>query len=174
MIRAVDALEPLRAVLHDGGYAVEPQDLPALGLALLAETEHALVLCITAVWDTVEEDLEEAQARLTRLAAIHPSPRSWDLYVVAVITDDRDDPRREMLEGDTRYARKLILVGVGQSTTRAERALLSLLPLRPTARFTATDPLAGVRDELLAQGVEADVADTALASFVSAGRVDVP
>ncbi len=174
MIRAVDALEPLRAVLLEGGYAVEPQDLSDFGPTLLAETEHALVLCIIATWDAAEDYVEEAQARLSRLAAIHPSPRSWDLYVVLVITDDRDDPLREMLESDTRYARKLVLVGIGESTTRAERALLALLPLRPTARFAATDPLTALREELRTEGVDPALADTALASFASTGRVDIP
>lgn len=174
MIRAVDALEPLRAVLLEGGYAVEPQDLPDLGPTLLAETEYALVLCITATWETVGDYVEEAQARLSRLAAIHPSPRSWDLYVVVVITDDRDDPLRETLESDTRYARKLVLVGTGESSARAERGLLALLPLRPTSRFVATDPLAALREELRTEGIEATLADTALASFASTGAVDIP
>jgi hypothetical protein len=174
VIRTVDALEPFRVVLREGGYALESRDLPELGATLLAETEHSLVLCIATRWETLDDRVDEAQAQLTRLAAVHPSPRSWDLYVIVVVTDDRDNRRRESVESDTRYARKIVAVGVGESRARAERALLALLPLRPTARFDASDPLVAVRDELVAQGVDVDVARTALASFARNGTVEIP
>jgi hypothetical protein len=174
VIRAADALEPFRAALLDGDYDVEVRELPGLGPVLLAETRYALVLCLSSSWEAATQRTEEAQAALTQLAAEHPSPRSWDLYLVLVAEEDHDSPEREALESDTRYARKLVATGVGDSPARAEQALRPLLPLRGAAKFDAIDPIEAVRAELVGQGIDPALADTALGSFLSGGEIVVP
>lgn len=174
MIRVVDALEPFRAVLADAGYDVEVRSVADLGEVLLAETRHALVMCAICEWDYVRGRVDEAQAALTQLAAEHPSPRAWDLYVVAIIDDQRDMPDRELLEADTRYARKLVAVGVGDSTKRATHALRPLLPLEGAAPLEPIDPLSAIRAELLDLDVDASLADAALESFKTTRTVRIP
>jgi hypothetical protein len=174
MIRAADALEPFREVLIAGEYTVEIRPVENLGPVLLAETEHALVLCLACSWEDAVSRAEEAQAVLTRLATEHPSPRTWDLYVVVAVEDTRDAPERKELEFDTRYARKLVAVGVGDSPQRAERALRPLLPLRGAAALLPIDPLEALRTELLDQDVDTTLVDAAITSFSTAGKVVIP
>lgn len=173
-MRAVDSLEPFRTILADGGYRVDDIELPEIGPAILAETPYALVLCIITSWQDALGHVENAQAALTRLSAEHPSPRSWDLYVVVVVDEDADDSVRVQLECDTRYARKLVAVGVAGRPALAERALLSLRPLRGAAQPEPIEPLAALRRELDSLGVDEALAGAALSSFASSGQVTLP
>lgn len=169
-------LDPVRIVLVDGGYTVQDIQLEDLGPALVAETPYALVVCFDAEWEELEDQVERAQAGLTNLAATHPSPRSWDLYVVPVLqyADGRYDAAREALEGDTRYARKIVVAPAGGGIANVERALRPLLPLRPVAKIPLVDPLEAVRRELVELGVDPKLADAALAAFERDSEVRIP
>ena len=79
MIRAADALEHCRAILEAAAYDVEAREVDELGPVLIAETLYALVMAVAVPEEGVERFVEDAQAALTRFAAVHPSPRSWDL-----------------------------------------------------------------------------------------------
>lgn len=172
MIRPVDELEHCRAVLTAGGYDVDFREEPELGPVLLAETLYALVMAVVAPEDGVERFVEDAQGTLTRYAAVHPSPRSWDLYLVLVIVDDgaHYDAARDAFESDTRYARKLVVTG-DQDTT--ERLLRPLLPLRPTPEIELSDPLCAVRAELLDASIDEAAVDAAVTSFAKTAEVRV-
>ena len=172
----VSALEPFREILAEGGYTVQDIELGELGSALAAETPYALVLCLLVAWEDLEEHIEHAQAELTNLAAKHPSPRSWDLYVIAVLpqADPRYDAVREALESDTRYARKIVAVGANGGRAAAERALRSLLPLRPAASIPLIDPLQAVRQELIGLEVDTAVVERALDAFKRDAEVLIP
>lgn len=177
MIRLVDELEPIAQVLADGGYDVDGIEIPELGSCLLAETPHALVLCVISDWDRLLGAVEDAQAELTNFAARHPSPRSWDLYVVVWIEQGPDDSHefhRERVEHDTRYARKFVLAGRDAGADAIGRALRPLLPLRSTPRVSGEDQLDVLRVALLEQQVDSDLVSEALASFRDTGDIEVP
>ncbi len=173
MIRPADALEHCRAVLAVGGYDVDFSDEEALGSVLLAETLYALVMAVVVPDDNTERFVEDAQATLTRYAAVHPSPRSWDLYLVLVVPGDnqRYNEVRDAVESDTRYARKLVVTG-DRATT--ERILRLLLPLRPVAQIELTEPLGAMRAMLVDAHIEVTLADAALSSFAERGEVHIP
>jgi hypothetical protein len=172
MIRPVDALENCRAVLAAGGYTVDFFDEEALGPVLLAETLYALVMAVMVPDEDTDRFVEDAQATLTRHAAVHPSPRSWDLYLVLVVPNgQRYDAVRDAFESDTRYARKLVVTGDRDATGRLLRLLL---PLRPVPEIELTDPLGAVRAKLVEAGVETEFADAAVSSFAKTAEVRIP
>jgi hypothetical protein len=169
-------LAVLRAVLEDGGYVVDAVDLEGAEDGLLAETPYALVSAVATGWEDLEERVAAAQASLTTVAAENPSPRRWDLYVVAVVPRGKTplhDTLRETLENDTRYARKLVVAGAGDKVS-AERALRALLPLKPPADIPRIDALEAIRVGLAEQGVSAALADAALKAFASRSEVEIP
>jgi hypothetical protein len=177
VIRLADDLEPFARVLRTGGFRVDGLEPERLGPSLVAETPHALVLCTRCTWETLEATVDEAQAELTHLSARHPSARSWDLYLVVSIAQSADEAheiQRERVEHDTRYARKFVVAGPTTDDEALQRALRPLLPLRPTDSVHLDDPLAAMRDQLLAGGQDAEVIERALASFRSDGEVEVP
>jgi hypothetical protein len=173
----VEPLEPLAQALRDGLFEVDAIELPALGICLLAETPHAVVLCVRATWESLNVTSNEAQAQLTHLAAGDPSARNWDLYVVIAITQvagEAEEVARERLEHDTRYARKLIVAGPAITDPLAlHTALRPLLPIRPTASVHLADPLAAMHEALLTNGLDGPTVGLAITSFSSTGEVDV-
>jgi hypothetical protein len=176
VIRLADTLEPLAGVLRRGDFDVDAVQLDDLGSCLLAETPHALVLCVASEWETLTATVEEAQAALTNLAARHPSPRSWDLYVALCIeraADEAQEVLRERIEHDTRYARKFVLAGHAADDIAIGRALRPLLPLRETANVRLADPLDAVHTELVNADVDVDVVERAIASFRATGEIEI-
>lgn len=170
----VPALQHAHDVLVEGAFVVEEQDIDSLGTVLIAETLYALVLVTDASSDMLVGRAEDAQSTLTHLAARHPSPRSWDLYVVLVVTDPGDpdfEMIREELEADTRYARKLVVAG-GQED--AELRLRPLLPLHPIPHIELADPLGAVRGFLLDAEIDPEIVDAATTSFMRNGEVMIP
>jgi hypothetical protein len=172
MIRSAEALENCRAVLAAGDYDVEFRDEKALGPVLLAETLYALVMAVIVPDEDPAHFVDDAQATMTRYAAVHPSPRSWDLYLVLVVPEDRHryEAMRDAFESDTRYARKLVVTG-DRGTT--ERLLRLLLPLRPVPEIELTDPLRTVQSKLVDLGLDSTLVDTAVSSFNKGGEVQV-
>jgi hypothetical protein len=171
-----DTLESVARVLSRGRFDVDRLDLRGLGTCLLAETPHALVLCLVGDWDTLAATVDEAQAILTNLAAQHPSPRSWDLYLVVCVqrtANEAQELLREDLEHDTRYARKFVLAGRPAEDAAVERALRPLLPLRQAPSMELTDPLESVRSELLAHGADPDLVDKAMKSYRATGDIKI-
>jgi len=162
----------VRAVLVDGGFETEEREFEGLGPVLIAETPLALVMAVGLPAVDWAQYLEEAQARLTTLAAAHPSPRSWDLYLVMIHDDsEREHWARAAYAADTRYARKLFVTGERESI---ERSLRCLLPLHALPEIELTDSLATVRQQLLAAGVEPAVVEAAISSFADSSKVKIP
>lgn len=170
MIRAVDELENCRAVLAAADYDLETRQIDGLGSVLLAETLYALIMVTAVSEEDIERLVNDAQATLTHIAAIHPSPRSWDLYLVLVVDSARYDDIRRAFEADTRYARKLVVTG-GRSQT--ERLLRPLLPLRAVPEVELTDPLLAVRNQLLDAGLSEDLVNAAVGSFERTAEITV-
>lgn len=172
MIDRLDPLAGVTACLAEGGFTVERRSDECLGEILVAETDYALAMAAVLPGEDWREFVEDAQAELTRLAAIHPSPRSWDLYLVLVVDDASLYERaREAYEADTRYARKLFARG---DRAEIERAVSSLLPLRPLPELRLPDPLVAVEEELLASGLEPDLVKAAVSSFAQFSEVRIP
>jgi hypothetical protein len=164
--------DDVSAVLTGGGFEVEGREFDGVGPVLIAETPLALVMAIELPAEDWTPLLEDAQARLTVLAAAHPSPRSWDLYLVLIHGDSEEGHRaRAAYEADTRYTRKLFVTGDRESI---ERSLRCLLPLHPLPEIKLADSLAAVHEKLLAAGVDPGVADTAISSFADSSKVQVP
>jgi hypothetical protein len=173
------SLADLGAALEEAGYRVAPTQLGERA-AVLAESPYALVALIeVASCATLAEDVGDAQAALTRVAAEAPSARSWDLYLVlhvlTVSNDPADDLLIEEVEADTRYVRKFVRVAIDALERSAvDRALRALLPLRPMPQFDLADPLDALRTELYALDAPKDLVDTAIASFQNNMTVSVP
>jgi hypothetical protein len=153
-------------ILSKNGFAVRRGDDE-----VIAENVYALVMVVEVPTESRTELIDDAQARLTQLAASRPSARRWDLYLVLAVDPNRYDEIREAYEADTRYARKLIITG---GPDRLEKLLRPLLPLRPTPEIALADPLAEVKRHLLASDVPEDLADAAVRSFREEGEVRVP
>lgn len=165
-------LSKLSTLLIEGGYRSEERDLEGLGHVVVAETPLALVMAIELPGKDPAQTLEDAQARLTALAAAHPSPRSWDLYLVLVESDVGDgSDMRAVYEPDTRYARKLF---VRPSTTDLRRELRCLLPLHDLPEVKISDSLQVVEGKLLDAGVDKALAAAAIGSFSNLGQVEIP
>jgi hypothetical protein len=160
-----------RDILAAGGYEVGTREVAGTPI-LLAETLYALVMVVEVPEDEVERFVEEAQAQLTQLAATHPSPRRWDLYLVLVVEGNtrRYHALREHFLSDTRYARKLV---VTDDNGRLEQLLRPLLPLRPLPDIALEDPLAAVRRQLRAEDIDPDLIDVAVRSFERTGEVTI-
>jgi len=158
-------------ILAGGGYEVGARELGGVPI-LLAETLYALVMVVEIPDEEVERFVEEAQAHLTQLAATHPSPRRWDLYLVLVVEGDtrRYHAVRERFLNDTRYARKLV---VTNDHRRLEQLLRPLLPLRPLPDLALEDPLAAVRRQLQAEDIDPNLIDAAVRSFERTGEVTI-
>jgi hypothetical protein len=167
---SIASLADFSGVLEAAGYRAAFVDL-ADRAALLAESPYALVAVIeVSSYASLREDVADAQASLTRVAAEAPSARSWDLYLVlhvlSVSNGPVDDLLIEEIESDTRYVRKFVRVAVDASDLNAiDRALRPLLPLRPMPQFDLADPLDALRAELYALDAPADLVDAAIASF---------
>ena len=162
--------------LRGAGYDVAERDL-ADQPAVLAETPYALVGCVELTgWDGLAERLFDVQAALTHVADEAPSVRSWDLYLVALVTDAASTPAHravaERIEADTRYARKFVHIAL--LTDALDRALRPLLPLRPPVAVALSEPLDDLLDELLELHVEQQVAKAAIASFARTSTVEIP
>jgi hypothetical protein len=177
---SVATLAEFSAVLEAAGYRVASAQLGER-IAVLAESPYALVALIeVGSCASLREDVADAQASLTRIAAEVPSARSWDLYlmlhVLSVSNDPADDLLIEEVEADTRYVRKFVRVAVTVDTSdinALDRALRPLLPLRPMPQFDLADPLDALRAELYALDAPADLVDTAIASFQTDMTVSV-
>ncbi len=161
-----------------GGWGLCSWDaqLEGVGDALLAETAYALVSVIDAEWESLEDRIAAAQASLTTAAAEHPSARRWDLYVVAAVPPPATplhDTIRETVENDTRYARKFVVVDA-PDRMGAKRGVRALLPLQPPADIPRVDALEAIRAGLDDEGVDAKLAEAALAAFRSRSEIDIP
>ncbi len=162
----------VRSVLAEGGFEAEEREFEGLGPVLIAETPLALVMAVGLPASDWAQYLEDAQARLTTLAAAHPSPRSWDLYLVLIHDDsEREHWARAAYAADTRYARKLFVAGERESI---ERSLRCLLPIHSLPEIELADSLATVHEKLLAAGVEPVVAEAAISSFADSSKVEIP
>jgi hypothetical protein len=174
----VAGLADFAAVLESAGYRIAPTQLGERK-AVLAESPYALVALIeVASCASLPEDVGDAQAALTRIAAEAPSARSWDLYlmlhVLTVSNDPADDLLIEEVEADTRYVRKFVRVAIDALDLDAiDRALRPLLPLRPMPQFDVADPLDALRAELYALDAPKDLVDAAITSFQNDMTVSV-
>ncbi len=165
-------IEECGKILAADGYEVGLREFHGAPV-LLAETIFALVMVVELPDEDVDRFVDEAQAHLTQLAATHPSPRRWDLYLVLAVKGDarRYEAVRERFEHDTRYARKLV---VTDDHERLGQLLSPLLPLRPLPDIALEEPEAAIRRELEMHGIDGDVVDAALSSFVRTGEVTIP
>lgn len=166
-----DPLERCRIALRNASFAVEEREVADLGVVLIAETAYALVISVACEWDDVLLRSDKAQVELTRIAAIHPSARSWDLYVVLVMGPSRSGSEqiRERLESDTSYARKLVITG----PSATERRLLALKPLMNLPSLEPVEPLRELQRRLIAARIAPWVIDQAITSFADDGHVDI-
>jgi hypothetical protein len=170
------SLADISALLEAAGYHVEGRHLADYP-AVLAESPYALVACVELDgWTDLEDKVFDVQGALTRIAQQAPSPRSWDLYVVALLESlPPNSEHRALVEGveaDTRYARKFVRAGLHQDGL--ERALRPLLPLRPPADLAIRDPLEELRAELRTLAIDDALATVAVASFAKTDTVEIP
>jgi hypothetical protein len=154
-------------VLKDAGYEVHER-LLAEREASIATSPYAVIACVELEqFKCLEENVSDLQAELTGLAREAPSARSWDLYLVVLLVPRAQDAEQrsliEAIESDTAYARKFIHAGV--TVEGLDQALRPLLPLHPAAQLEIEDPLAELRTELLAVGVEEPTVEEAISSF---------
>jgi hypothetical protein len=160
-------------ILETAGYDLQER-LLADHEATIAATAYALVACIEL--DGPEEltkQVSDVQAEFTQLAREAPSARSWDLYLVFLLSRgaEEEDQRSsiEAIESDTTYARKFVYAELAGEDL--DQALRPLLPLRPAADLEIDDPITELRKELLAIGVAKQTVDEAIISFENKNEV---
>jgi hypothetical protein len=177
---SADVLNAFAKVLEASGYSVGYSEFPSVGRVLLAETPDALVCCFhTEHWGSLRQDVSDAQASLTQLAAEVPSARRWDMYLVVHLPGKPpgllEEAAVEAIEADTSYMRKFVRMGVVFHDSKAvERALRQLLPLQSVPVFDIIDPLELLRNELRELDIAEEIAATAIASFQLSSEVSVP
>jgi hypothetical protein len=120
----------------------------------------------------------DVQAAFTQLAAVSPSPRSWDLYLVIHVNKHVTDPVDELLldeiSADTRYVRKIVRTAIDFADERSvDRALRPLLPLLPSPQFDLDEPLDALRRELRALRAPTDLIESAIGSFLASEEVSL-
>lgn len=160
-------------VLEEAGYELQEAML-AERAASIAVTPYAVVACVELEdFENLEQHVSDLQAELTELAQEAPSARSWDLYLIVLLARSAQDADQrsliEAIESDTAYTRKFIHAGL--VAEELDQALRPLLPLRPAAKLKINDPLAELRSELLAVGVERPTVEEAISSFESENEV---
>lgn len=173
-------LEDLQQVLARAAYSCQIRPLGRFSRVLIAENPYAAVAIVdTESWEKLVELVSDLQAELTRLALT--SERSairWDLYVmVHVRTPVLQSVQTELadrIESDTEFARKYVRVNLTRELSVLDRALRPFLPLRPAATLTVTEPLDLVREELVTEGIQADLVDHVLRQFSATGEVSIP
>lgn len=173
--RELAQLSDVEGQLSAAGYVVQRRKLANTDL-LLGESPYALVACFELDgWEQLEETTFEVQTEMTRIAAGDSAGRMWDIYVVAFVrapaANADQAALREAIEGDTRYARKLVRAAVPRGAL--ERALRPLLPLHEPMGLELADPLYELRGELHALPVANEIADVALAAFASTDSVEI-
>ena len=122
----------------------------------------------------LEERVFDAQADLSRRAALGPSARNRDLYLLVHVTapaETRDRAEMEAIEADTRYARKLVHDALAPA--ELDRALRPLLPLRQVDSIDLVDPLALMREELHTTALDPELVELAITTFRQDGAVRV-
>lgn len=168
-------LSDVEEQLSTAGYAVQRRQLAETEV-LLGESPYALVACFELQgWEGLEETVFDVQTEMTRIAAGDSAGRVWDIYVVVFISvpaaDAYQTALREVIEADTRYARKLVRPAISQEAL--DRALRPLLPLCDPMGLEVADPLNELRQELHALPVADEVADAALTAFANTDSVQV-
>jgi hypothetical protein len=169
---AADVADALQRV----GYRVVAEDL-AGEPGWLAETPYALVGCVELNdWDRLAERVFDVQAALTRVAGEAPSPITWDLYLIALVQvparSVADRAAVEVIEGDTRYARKFVHAALGMEVL--ERALRPFLPLMDPVELMLGEPMEDLLEELIDLKVEEGIARAAVESFKAKDTVEIP
>lgn len=174
-VPSLASLDEIAAAFVHGGYVTERSKL-AERPAVLAESPYAFIGCVELPdFAQLEERVFDVQADLTRRAALGPSARNWDLYLLVHVTapaDTRDRSEMEAIEADTRYARKLVHDALAPA--ELDRALRPLLPLRQVDSIDLVDPLALMREELHATALDPELVELAIATFRQDGAVRVP
>lgn len=175
----VATLTEIGAVLETCGYRVRAARFEFGGQVIVAESLYAVVGCVEVEdWTELRETVEDFQAELTRLSTRSLSARRWDLYVFAHVLvkarNSSDESLAEVIESDTRYARKFVRVALPEGDRPAlERALRPLLPLRAAPEFEGFEPIDELREQLRDLGVPDNVAEAALTSFTRTNEVSV-
>jgi hypothetical protein len=177
------SLEDTARALQVAGFATEQwtlslgadDDLPTP--AMLWAEHRDFLAAVTAIdaWaelDGVAEDLVAAVA--AHAERLDPSPRIWDLTVIVLVRSSLSAEDRETAvpwATETRYARRVLAVGV--TSHSLQRALAPILPLvvSPTERPMA-EPSALLL-QALADSVGADLAEAAVRSFEATGRIEL-
>lgn len=135
--------------IADGNVTYALASSAYLMLALFEPRDNSAIL----------EDLAAVQSALTHQMTMTRSELRWDLYVLVELQSAEEDPvfqeRREQLESDTRYARKIVRANIAhQQVGATERALAPFLPLSMPEPFDDLDPLKAMAVELRGQGVD--------------------
>jgi hypothetical protein len=172
-------LEDIRDVLAEAGYRCRMTAVADVSRVLLAENPYSLVAVFESeTWNELAARVSDVQAEVTRLVSNEHAPLRWDLYVLVHVRNQTaqsiDSEKMESIESDTNYARKFIRINIAHTPTALDRALRPLLPLRPVARLDVVDSLQLIRDELLAQEVSSELADSAIAAFTRGEEVQLP
>ncbi len=170
-------LADFRAALEDADYNCEMTSVPTSSRVLLAENPYSLIAIVEMdVWDSVEQSVFDVQSELSRLVAESTdAEKRWDMYVLVHLrtpSPSAVDVRAvEALEADTRYARKFVRWNLENSREELDRALRPFLPLRAATAFESQDVLQLLHRALATEGIEADLAESAIESFRLRGEV---
>lgn len=172
-------LESAAEILRDNRFDVSPRVLDGFEEPLLvAESPYMLAVLIAGErWNDVAGAVGPAEVGLANWASVvDHSSRRWDLYVVVLIEQRPDSASEgaaiERAEANTDMTRKIVRSGIHTDTReRIQAALRPLLPLAPVGRAALPDFAAALEERLRVHGIEAEIAQQAVADFVSGRKV---
>ena len=172
-------LAEIARLLTAAGYHVDRRTEERLSIpadrALLAEDKYGVVAAVVydtwgelaSSWRTAQGAVAEAlSSAFTRL-----DRKAWDGYLLLLtpgLAVDAEETVHE-IRYDTSRVRKLVATGDDLSSlSDVERALLPLLPIvGEEATTEATSPLEQLAEHLAEAGIDREIAQTAIDSFIA-------
>ena len=162
-------LAPAALVLEREGYRTIPAPLPSGQPFLLAENALFLIGVIEFAGASDIQNVEAAASIQLADRLSNAGPKSWDAYLVllsaAAATERGWSEDVTDILYNTSYLRRIVRWGVTPDEFSLVIALRPFLPLPPPSTSGPIDPMSQLIEELPAQGVDLEVANTALAQW---------
>lgn len=166
-------------LLSEHGFDVGERVLPELAQPLMiVESKDAVAAVLgAAAWPEIQGLARDAGVALVNWAAPKDqTTRRWDLYLVVLLElwpePGTEAGSIERFQADTSLVRNVVRAGVTPGDLgRMFDALGALLPLNPVTHAASIDLSRSLVDRLRVHGVDGDLADQAVQSFIRSGKV---
>lgn len=171
------------SLLGDAGFDVQTWQLVEdMDPVVLAENPYYVIAFqVFDLWSELIEDVGRIELNLSEIISRHTgTPKTWDTYLVLVCRDDIYEEKEfnefSDLVFNTRYTRKIVRVGLGDSIRRLQevaRPFVSLSEARSSAK--GRDPLRLLEKKMIESRpdrVDASELDKLITVFKERGNLD--